>query len=123
MTKTDKNNNEVKPANVLEMYPTQNVVWETLEDQNIALLVPKFKNKFLVKYLVPKMKNPNLKIKLDKFGTRVWQYIDGKNSVMQIGNHLKEDYGQDVEPVYERLGLFINLLAQRNFITLTSDQQ
>ncbi len=123
MTKTDKNNNEVKPANVLEMYPTQNVIWETLEDQNIALLVPKFKNKFLVKYLVPKMKNPNLKIKLDKFGTRVWQYIDGKNSVMQIGNHLKEDYGQDVEPVYERLGLFINLLAQRNFITLTSDQQ
>jgi phage-related protein len=76
----------------------------------------------LVKYLLPHLKKRDFKIKLDEFGSCVWQQIDDRKTVMQIGGHLKEQFGEQVEPVYERLGMFVNLLARRNFISLESEK-
>ena len=106
-----------QPENVMTMVPKVNTNFECA-DKRIVLLEKKFKNKFLVKHLLSRMKQPHYKIYLDDYGTFVWNQIDGNRTVFDIAVQLKEQYGEKVEPVYERLGMFINMLAQRKFITL-----
>jgi len=107
--------------NLLIFKPRRIVQWEEQEDGRIVLLIPKFKNRLLVKYLLPRMKSKNFKIRLDEFGSLVWRYLDGSHTVMQIGELLHNEFGEKVEPVYDRLGLFVNMLSHRKFITLRDE--
>jgi len=108
-----------KAPNVIEMIPTHNVQFE-IKDDIIVILAPKFKNKILIKYVMHRMKQPNYRVHLDAFGSRVWNLINGEKTVFEIGGALKTEFGESIDPVYERLGLFMNMLAQRKFITLSS---
>lgn len=103
-------------VNLLDLIPEQKVKFEELDNGKITLLKPKFKNKFLVKYFQPNIKQPNYKIKLDRFGSFVWKQCDGKNTVEQIGNLLKEKFHDEIEPVYDRLAIFIQSMASNGFI-------
>jgi hypothetical protein len=107
-----------KIRNILCCFPRRAVNWDMDQNNNVVLYKPKYENSFLVKYLLPKMKNPYIKISLDKIGSWVWQEINGKKSVEEIGKKLYQEFGKDVEPVFERLGLFINQLAKNKFVIL-----
>ena len=84
----------------------------------MVLQLPKFNNRFLQARLQSRMKHPFISIRLDVFGTWVWEKMDGNQTVFEIGESLSAEFGDAVEPVFERLGLFINLLARRRFIQL-----
>ena len=102
----------------LQLVPKMTVAWEHDENNNVVLLKPKFRNPFLVKHLLPRMKRPNFRIKLDEIGSSVWQSINGQSTVAEIGDKLKFVHGEKIEPVWERLQLFLNGLARNGFITL-----
>jgi hypothetical protein len=104
--KKEKKNN----INFLELIPVKNIKWERGERGLVVLLKPKFKNKFLVKYLSPRIKNPFFRIKLDEIGSYVWELCDEQNTVGNIGRKLKEKFGEKIEPVYDRLILFLRQL-------------
>lgn len=55
-------------------------------------------------------------IELDDFGTFVWHSIDGERSIYDIGQLVKEHFGDKAEPLYERLCYFIKLLHKNQFI-------
>lgn len=55
-------------------------------------------------------------IELDDFGTFVWHSIDGVRSIYDIGQIVKEHFGDKAEPLYERLCYFIKLLHKNQFI-------
>ena len=55
-------------------------------------------------------------IDLDEFGSFVWLSIDGKNTVFDIGGKVKEEFGEDVEPLYPRLIQFLNVLKEVKYI-------
>ena len=122
MTGTQKKRTQESPPNILTMKPRRMVTWERNEQGLVTLLVPRLTNRKLVKHLLPRLQERNFKIKLDEFGSCVWQQIDDRTTVMQIAGNLKERFGERVEPVYERLGLFVNLLARRKFIVLESER-
>lgn len=103
-------------ANLLDLVPQQKIKFEESGDGKIILLKPKFKNKLLVKYLLPRLKKPNFKIKLDQFGSFVWKQCNGKNTVAQIANLLKQNFQDEIDPVYDRLAIFIQSLARYRFI-------
>ena len=109
-------------VNLLDLIPTQNVKWVNTDSQDdlVTLLKPKFVNPFFVKYILPRMKSPHYKINLDQFGTAVWHYCDGKNTVADIGNRLKEKFGEEIEPVYDRLSVFIQTLQRSKLIYYTN---
>ena len=99
-----------------EIVPIRNVKWEKEENEKITLLKPKFTGEFSKKYIVPRMKYPYYKIHLDEVGTAVWNSIDGKRTAVEIGEKLQKDLGEKIEPVFERLGLFLATLKQNKFI-------
>jgi hypothetical protein len=113
---TCRMNSNNEQISLLNLIPIQNTKWCTNDQQLVILLKPKFTNRWLVKHLLPRLKSPNYKISLDTIGSFVWNSIDGEKKVDQIAEELKHQFGDSVEPVYERVGLFINSLKRSQFI-------
>ena len=65
-------------------------------------------------FFTPKESN----IKLEGYGSDVFRMIDGKANIIEIGNKLKEKYGDEVEPLYERLSQFIQILYNNDIVKL-----
>lgn len=112
MNLKNKKNLEKKDINFLELIPIRNIKWEKQEKGLVVLLKPKFKNKLLVKYLLPRIKKPFFRIKLDEIGSYVWELCNEQNTVFEIGEKLKERFGEKIEPVYDRLILFLKQLER-----------
>lgn len=60
----------------------------------------------------------NYKVDLDKIGSFIWLQIDGQNNLYQIGELLKSEFGDDIEPLYERLIQYIKILKNNKFIKI-----
>jgi hypothetical protein len=99
------------------LIPERKIAWEIdTETKFVIIKKTKFKNPVLRKYLLPKLKNPNYSIKLDKIGSYIWQNINGKNTFSDIAENMRKEFGESVEPVDDRLGQFINSLRRYEFI-------
>ena len=106
-----------KEANLLDYIPVQTVESERKEDGTIFLKRPKTQNR-LMKTIIRRLgKSLYFKIHLDDFGSFVWERCDGYHRVDQIADNLKQEFGESIEPVYERLGAFIKILAYQKFIS------
>ena len=57
-------------------------------------------------------------IHLEGMGSYIFTCIDGKKSVYEIGQLVKEKYGEEAEPLYERLSVYMNNLKNVGYITL-----
>ncbi|MBA7651919.1 hypothetical protein ES703_59748 [subsurface metagenome] len=66
------------------------------------------------------MKKPNFKVTLDAVGSFVWEHCDGKNTVKEVAQSLKEEFGKSAEPLYDRLALFFQSLEENRFISFKS---
>jgi len=55
-------------------------------------------------------------IRLEEYGSFIWQLIDGKRNVGEIALQLKEQYGTKVDPLYDRLVQYMKILRNNGFI-------
>jgi hypothetical protein len=114
--KPEKKTNKTE-VNLLELVPKRVIEHNEGENEIVTLLVPKFKNGFLVKYLQPRFKNPFFKIKLDEIGSTVWLLCDGEKNVGEIADILKQKFKEKVDPCIDRLQLFLTHLEGSNYIS------
>lgn len=108
-----------KTDNFLELVPMVrgSQDWVEKEDGLVQIVIPR--EGILDKIVRMFFKTPKaMKIDLDELGSCVWREIDGKKDIEEIGNIMKNEFGENAEPVYERLGTYINLLRNNKFITL-----
>ena len=68
-------------VNLMEIVPETNYSWETTDDGLVVVLIPKFKNKFLARWLLPRFKKPHYRLNLDQHGSFAWTAFDGKTPV------------------------------------------
>ena len=102
--------------NLLKLRPVRSIGWKE-ENELVVLLKPKFKHPFFKKLFLPRMKNPFFKIKLDSVGSFTWKLCDGSLTVEKIAKSMKHKFGDDVEPLYERLAQFLQNLEKNKFIS------
>ncbi len=102
--------------NLLGLVPVKNIQWEKTEDGLVVLLKPKFQHPFFKKHLLPRLKRPYFKVKLDAVGSFVWEQCDGKQTVQEVAQNLKERFGEEVEPLHDRIALFLQSLEKNRFI-------
>ena len=102
--------------NLLDLVPVKNIQWEKTEDGLVVLLKPKFQHPFFKKHVLPRLKRPYFKVKLDAVGSFVWEQCDGKQTVQEVAQNLKEKFGEEVEPLYDRIALFLQNLEKNRFI-------
>jgi len=91
--------------------------YEYNSEGRIDVLVPRFSDKVFGKLLQPRLKNKYIKANLDEFGSATWLLINGDNSVTRIGELLTEKFGEQIQPVYGRLTLFLTQLYNAGFIS------
>ena len=104
-------------VNYLDQIPRISVPkWEVLEDGLVEVTV---ENKGFFNVIAQKcFHRPRTSyIKLDEYGSCVFQQIDGEKSIYEIGQKVKEHFGKEAEPLYERLTTFFRILAENKYIT------
>ncbi|HEX9252638.1 MAG TPA: PqqD family protein [Ignavibacteriaceae bacterium] len=107
----------LKSVNTLDLTPIKLYSDEQNEDKLVTVIIPKFKNKIVVKLVSPKLKSDHFKVKLDKFGSAVWLKINGKTKVDQIIKDLKQKFGDEIQEENERTTKFIFQLYEQGFIS------
>ncbi len=104
--------------NFLEYIPKRNEEIEFYEKDDLIVLKKEHKglfNKIAQKmFFAPSSTN----LTLESYGSDVYRMIDGKKSILEIGQELKEKYGDEVEPLYERLSQYINILYSNGIVEL-----
>lgn len=114
---------KINYVNLWELVPQRRFSHEILDNNNVVILIPKFTSKFMSKYVMPRLKHPFIKIKLDEIGSSVWQEIDGEKSVGEIAKILESRFGEKIQPIEERLAKFFNNLSVHNFIIFKNKEE
>jgi hypothetical protein len=109
---------ELQAINLLELRPARNLEWVTLEDQRVTLLIPKFRNRFAAKWFLPLLAKPHFRLKLDAYGSFVWNLCDGETTVEVMGQRMSAQFGEAVDSFYERIGKFLQKLERENFLII-----
>ena len=55
-------------------------------------------------------------IHLEKYDSFIWLQIDGKRSVKEIADLLKKKFGDETEPLYPRISLYMKSLYDNSFV-------
>lgn len=56
-------------------------------------------------------------VHLEENGSFVWQIIDGKKNIAEIGKEVEEKFGDKAQPLYERLSKYFQMLDNCGFVT------
>ncbi len=83
----------------------------------VSIRIPRFRSRWMG-WLQRRLRRPYLQLHLDPVGTTVWLACDGEHSVADIGALLRDRFGPDIEPVWDRLALFVRHLARGALIEL-----
>jgi hypothetical protein len=101
------------------MIPVRNVGEFTREGEKITLLIPKFKSRWMQKWLIPPRRSMHFRVHLDEMGSRVWDLIDGTRDTNEICLIVKETPSQGPEsqkPTEVRVTEFLRQLYKNRFI-------
>lgn len=111
-----------KPTYSWSSKPVRNVNWETDAATGFAVLLkPKFPPAVL-RWVRPLLiRGENFRIKLDEVGTHIWQNCDGNQSLEDIAKTLVGRFGENIEPVEERLGMFVSQLMRSGFVSFPDE--
>ena len=108
--------------NFLDLIPvkSEKIRWITLEDEIVQIQIDR--NSWLDRAVRVLFKTPTMmKIDLDQYGSYIWTAIDGQKNIETIANGFKKAFGDEVEPLYERLGSYVNILRNNAFIKLEKE--
>lgn len=105
-----------------DLIPVRKVQHEIVNN----FVVLKFKNSkkgFIDKLFFKNKKEVTYKIDLDEIGSFIWLLIDGKKSVNSLINFTSEKFGEKVEPVDQRVKLFLKQMNDNHLIILFKKEE
>jgi hypothetical protein len=106
----------LKKTNFLDLTPVRMHTHALSEEGLVILLVPKFKNPKVAKFMIPPRRSDHFKIKLDELGSATWLEIDGERKIGEIADILTLKFGDKIQPVNERLSKFCTSLYDNRYI-------
>lgn len=103
--------------NLLDMIPCRNarLGWEQDAEGLVHVIIPR--NGLADRLVRRLVRRPEtLRVDLDRFGSFVWLAIDGREDICRIGERVRSEFGEEAEPLYERLAAFMNLMKNNRLI-------
>jgi hypothetical protein len=113
---TKKSRAEAPVLNWLDLVPEVIRKWQQTGDGMVVLFKPKFNHPLLRRYVLPRLIRPDFKIKLDAIGSFIIENCDGQTSVRDLGEKLKQRFGESIEPLFDRLQFFMQQLENNGMI-------
>lgn len=108
---------EVISGNYLEKTPLRrpDIDWSTDEEGVVTLHI---ENKGKMNRIAQKLfKKPKVShVHMEEIGSFLWPLLDEDKNILQLGELVKEHFGDKAEPLYERLAKYFQILDSYNFI-------
>ena len=102
--------------NLLEMTPVRVAAWQEVKDR-VVVERPRPSGRGIpglgerLSYFLSMRK-----IRLDERGSFLWHLVDGRRSVAEVAEAMREQFGDEVEPAEERVGHLIRLLRRERLL-------
>ncbi|MCQ2593422.1 MAG: PqqD family protein [Treponema sp.] len=110
---------QTKSPNLLDLVPHQSQKFraEIGEDGAVTIFV---ENKGVFNFIAQKFfKKPRFtQIHLEEFGSFIWQQIDGIKTVKDIADLMHEQFGENADPLYPRISMYMKTLLNYEFIEI-----
>lgn len=90
--------------------------YERLENDTIRVFMPRFGKGKIGMFLQRVLHLEDFKIDLDPIGSLVWEMSDGNRTLYEIGLQIRERFGDEVEPVFDRLAFFVRQMERGKII-------
>ncbi len=105
--------------NYLDLIPvhSDSITFEKDDSGQVTILV---ENKGIINRIMQKLaKKPRItRIDLQGQGSFVWLCIDGKKTVFDIAAEVKAEFGEEAEPLYDRLVTYMHTLENCGFVVM-----
>lgn len=105
-------------VNLLDVKPQRTAQWIQEGDETVVILIPKFSNPFLVRWLLPYLKSQNFRLSLDRYGSAVWTACDGAATVADVIGIMQRRFPEEASTMSERTISFTRHLLREKFIRL-----
>jgi hypothetical protein len=104
--------------NILDMVPQRSFDWEEDEKKGTVIVkMPRFRSRLGKKFCSLIKKDQTYNVKLDEKNSFIWKLCDGKRSVREIAKSVFDKYGEEVEPLYQRIGELFHIMESNRLIT------
>ncbi len=104
--------------NYLDLIPqrAENLRWHTDEETGIITL--EVENTGVFNTIAQKaFHKPRItQVHLDETGSYLWPLIDGKMTVAELAERMKEHFGEKAEPLYPRIIKYFQIVESYHFI-------
>jgi hypothetical protein len=107
----------LKSTNFPDLIPIHLQKYKTDEAGLVTLVIPKFSNEKFARWFIPARKSTDITIKLEKFGSAAWLLMDGKRNMQEIFDLLTEQFGDEIQPVTERMTKYLSLLYNQKHVS------
>lgn len=105
-----------RTQNFFDMTPIRNYKFETNEEGVVVVLIPRFDNHFIGKWLNNRSSKKEIRTDLDEAGSKVWLLIDGTRTVYDIFKVIKEESLIDIEQAQDRIVTYLRMLYNNGLI-------
>jgi hypothetical protein len=107
---------ELEGVNLMGLAPSRMADWEEVEGRVVILRPPSALHgaRGLVDRFLNRMSAQ--RVRLDEVGSFAWRQLDGDRTVSEVGELMRAEFGERVEPVEERLGHLIRVMRNEGFI-------
>lgn len=102
--------------NLLTLVPERRREFEYRHEGLVDVLMPRWGTGPFGKVMGLFFKRSPIKIKLDRIGSFAWNLCDGTNTVADIGEKMEHEFGEKIEPVYDRLAMFLQQMEYGKMI-------
>lgn len=106
----------LKKTNAFDLVPVRRCEHKLEEDGNVTVMVPKFKNPKVARFMLARKSN-FISMHLDAQGSYVWLQIDGMKNILQISEAAQDYFGDTFEQAGVRVNKFMSRLYEERYIT------
>ena len=107
---------KAKVRNLYDMVPAKRRSFTTLGDGTVEILLPRYGDGRVGRVIASVFSNKPVRVHLDDIGTAVWNLCDGRRSVREIGESLEREFGERIDPIYDRLEQFLEHMRTKGMI-------
>ena len=112
---------KIENFHLMKIHPRRLLKWREDSEGKVVILRPKLGDGALGCWISLRLRNPYYYIYLDDVGTLVWKRCDGKTGLSCIVTHVRQQFGERVEPVEQRLLKFIKQLREAKLIEFVDE--
>ena len=103
--------------NLLDMVPRRTRKWVTDDSGTVRVLVPRYGESDIGRWVARSLGRPHIAVKLDELGSAVWEACDGAATVAEIAARLERRFGERTSSrLHDRLARYFRDLEHGRLI-------